>query len=61
MVPAFDDWTDQEVLEELDENGEGLTPFEIEFVERITQLLRDGHQLTKPQSAKLRQIAEERT
>lgn len=50
-------WVD---LKELDEHGEGLTQFEIDFVEGLHGWLRSGMPLTDRQRAKLHAIREER-
>jgi hypothetical protein len=50
-------WTD---LRELDQHGEGLSQFEIDFVESLTKLLRAGRMLSESQRAKLEQIREQR-
>lgn len=50
-------WVD---LKELDEHGEGLTQFEIDFVESLHGYLRTGAYLTDRQRAKLQQIREDR-
>lgn len=50
-------WTD---LQELDEHGEGLTPWEIELVESLTKRLRTGGLLTDKQRETLDRIREER-
>lgn len=50
-------WTD---LQELDQHGEGLTQFEIDFVESVMQQLRAGRTLTDKQREKLASIREDR-
>lgn len=50
-------WVD---LKELDEHGNGLTQFEIDFVESLHGWLRAGRRLTEKQAATLRKIREER-
>ena len=50
-------WVD---LQELDVYGEGLTQFEVDFVESLLQQLRAGRTLTDKQRAKLDSIREER-
>jgi hypothetical protein len=50
-------WVD---LQELDAHGEGLTQFEVDFVESLLQQLRAGRTLTDKQRAKLDSIREER-
>ncbi len=50
-------WVD---LRELDDNGEGLTEFEITFVESITKQLRAGAILTDRQRDVLADIREKR-
>lgn len=50
-------WVD---LQELDQSGDGLTTFEIDFVESITKHLRGGAMLTEKQRAMLDKIREER-
>ena len=54
------DWTDVDLVEELDENGQGLTPWEIEFTEAMVKKVRDGIALTERERGKLSQIIEER-
>lgn len=50
-------WDD---LKELDEHGEDLTQWEIDFVESLMQQLRNGRRLTAKQHEKLAAIREER-
>lgn len=50
-------WLD---LKELDEHGEGLTQWEIDFVESLTKQLLEWRYLTKPQQARLEEIMEAR-
>lgn len=50
-------WTD---LRELDDHGENLTQYEIDFVESLTQQLLAGKTLTTAQRVKLDQVREER-
>lgn len=50
-------WAD---LKELDDHGENLTQFEIDFVESLHGWLRTGRFLTDAQRAKLAQIREDR-
>jgi hypothetical protein len=50
-------WVD---AKELDQHGENLTQFEIDFLESILQQLRAGRTLTDKQRAKLEAIREER-
>lgn len=50
-------WVD---LKELDECGEGLTQFEIDFVESLHGWLRAGRLLTDRQREKLNQIRDAR-
>jgi len=59
-MDRFVGWQDGEVLDELDERGENLTPWEIEFVESLTQRMKRGEDLTEKQREKLHMIAEER-
>jgi len=56
-VVDIDGWND---LVELDEHGEGLTTWEVDFVESLMQQLRAGKTLTEKQRTRLDQIAEER-
>jgi len=51
---------DVDLLKELDDNGEQLSSWEIEFVESMTKQLRLGRGLSVAQRGKLEQIAEER-
>lgn len=50
-------WVD---LQELDQHGEGLTLFEVDFVESITRQLRSGATLFDRQREILSKIREER-
>lgn len=50
-------WTD---LQELDQFGENLSQYEIDFVESLTQQLLAGRVLTEKQRTKLDRIREER-
>jgi hypothetical protein len=50
-------WVD---LQELDQHGEGLTQWEIDFVESLTKRLRDGNMLTDAQRGTLAKIREDR-
>jgi hypothetical protein len=59
-VSHFTDWTDRELLEEVDECGERLNKWEIEFVESVTITLRKHRKLTKAQRRVLEKIAIER-
>lgn len=52
-----DAWTD---LKELDEHGENLTQWEIDFVEQLHGWLRVGRRLTEKQRATLDRIRSER-
>lgn len=56
-VRDIDTWDD---LQELDELGENLTQWEIDFVENLTTKLIAGIRLTAGPKAKLAQIREER-
>lgn len=60
MKTRYDNWQDGEVLDEVDEIAGGLTAWEIEFIEQLTQLIKDDHDLSTAQKKRLRQIAEER-
>jgi len=50
-------WVD---LQELDQHGEGLTQWEIDFVESLTKRLRAGNMLTDAQRGTLAKIREDR-
>lgn len=52
---------DRALLENLDRDGHGLTPWELDFVESITRKLNAGHALSEKQRAKMLSIIEERT
>ncbi|MCA8950100.1 MAG: hypothetical protein KDE27_11405 [Planctomycetes bacterium] len=56
-VVDLDAWVD---LKELDEHGEGLTQWEIDFVESLTGQLRAGRFLSNAQRQTLNRIREER-
>lgn len=64
MTPQVPDTVQDHVawleLEELDARGEGLTQWEIDFVESLREKLLLGWRLTKPQLARLEEIREER-
>lgn len=47
-------------LTEIDRQGEGLTQWEIDFVESLMQQLLTGKMLSDKQNERLRQIAEDR-
>lgn len=50
-------WVD---AKELDEHGEGLTPYEVDFVESLTKQLRAGRMLSEKQRETLDKIREQR-
>lgn len=50
-------WVD---LQELDQHGEGLTQWEIDFVESLTQQLLAGRNLSDKQRTQLQRIREDR-
>lgn len=53
-VAAWDD------LQQLDENGDNLTPWEIEFVESLTKQLKAGRWASPKQSETLHDIMAKR-
>ena len=57
IVKDWQTWAD---LQELDDLGEDLTQWEIDFVESLTQQLLAGHMATGQQIAKLEQVREDR-
>lgn len=61
MKPSrFETWDDHELLEELDDEGRGLTTWEADFVESLWQRLEVADELTERQREKLEEIADER-
>ena len=54
-------WSDEELWEEVDERGDGLTRWETEFHESIKKQLDDGRELSERQRAVLMRIIEEKT
>lgn len=50
-------WVD---LTELDRRGEGLTQWEVDFVESLTQQLLEGRKLSDRQASRLEEIREAR-
>jgi hypothetical protein len=51
---------DKVLLRELDERGEGLTPWEVKLVESLHRWLETNDALTDPQREKLREIRADR-
>lgn len=51
-------WRD---VQHVDNHGENLTQWEIDFVESLTQQLLAGGRLSKKQRERLEEIAEEKT
>ncbi len=47
--------TARELLEDIDEGGDGLTPFEVTFVESITKQAADPQWKASPKQLKLLQ------
>ena len=67
MASQYESWDDDDLLEELDEQGQGLTPWELEFVERLLSSRRERRHgclppitLTTKQRDTLQDILEER-
>lgn len=56
-VRDVESWDD---LQELDQHGEYLTQWEIDFVESLTLKLKMGDRLTTNQRTRLQQIREDR-
>lgn len=50
-------WVD---VKELDEHGENLTQWEVDFVASLISQLLEGRHLTRPQQARLEEIREQR-
>lgn len=50
-------WVD---VKELDEHGENLTQWEVDFVSSLISQLLEGRHLTRPQLARLEEIREQR-
>lgn len=48
------------VLQEIDQRGNGLSPWEVQFIEDITKRLLAGRELSLAQRVKLAAIHEER-
>lgn len=53
-----DGWT---LLQHVDQNGEGLTQWEVDFIESLTEQLLDGKTLTEAQKRVLLDLAREKT
>lgn len=63
MKPAPETVRDREtwdLLQELDEHGENLTQWEIDFVEQMTRDLLLGRRASEGRKAKLNEIREDR-
>lgn len=60
VPPTVVDKAGYEDLRELDEHGEGLTQWEIDFVESLTVQLLEGRTLSAKQRARLDSLREER-
>lgn len=63
MKPAPETVNDREtwgLLQELDEHGQGLTQWEIDFVEKLTQDLLLGLRVSTRRKEKLDEIREDR-
>lgn len=63
MKPAPETVRDREtwdLLQELDEHGENLTQWEIDFVEQMTRGLLLGRRASEGRKAKLNEIREDR-
>lgn len=63
MKPAPETVRDREtwdLLQELDEHGENLTQWEIDFVEQMTRDLLLGRRASEGRKAKLAEIREDR-
>lgn len=67
MGSLYEGWDDNDLLEELDANGQGLTPWELEFLERLLSSRKERRRaglspitLTTKQRQKLQDILEER-
>lgn len=58
--PGVLDEAGWDLLQEIDSAGEGLTPWEIDFVESVTKQLKDNRYLTDKQWQVLRNIEEKR-
>lgn len=59
-MTRYEDWSDLEILEEIDDVGQGLTNWEIERCEEWLRGVRMGERMTPGERAKAIQIAEER-
>ncbi len=60
MTRIEPEWSLQDIYEEIEERGVGLTAWEMDFIEDVGNLLALGEELTDEQEAKLREIAEDR-
>ena len=56
----MESWNDDELVEELDENGISLTTWEADFLESVKLTVEAGLELTTNQRAKLMAIIAER-
>ena len=67
MASLYESWDDDDLLEELDEQGQELTPWEREFLERLLNTRKERRRcglspitLTTKQRDALKDILEER-
>ena len=67
MASQYESWDDDDLLDELDEQGDGLTPWEVDFVERLMSSRKERRRcalppitLTTKQRDTLQDILEER-
>lgn len=57
----YDEWTDDELVDELCDIESGLSEWEIRFVESVAKRVNDSQPLTQTQRTKCVQILEVRT
>ncbi len=61
LLAQFESWDDDELVLELDDSGEGLTAFELQFcADMIEHVIKSGRRLSEAQRVKLCQIVAER-
>ena len=59
-MSRYANWQDGEIVDEIEEQGVNLTPWEIDFVESVVKTLNGDEELSDDQRSKLIEIAEDR-
>lgn len=57
MTSRFTDWSDDDVIEELDEEGVGMTAWELDFLDDVKKRVGRGEKLRVGTREKLEEIA----